>query len=86
MITDSNECEDAAANTCEQECINTVGSFSCACNAGYNTDPTDSTQCIGNLPQISYIHNHTSRDEKKSKTTSNYKLKHYKHQMIIIKV
>jgi fibulin 1/2 len=32
---DINECQSNVTNVCEQICVNTVGSFSCSCNAGF---------------------------------------------------
>ena len=40
FYTDFNECADPSSNNCSpaenQECINTLGSFVCQCNAGYS--------------------------------------------------
>ena len=34
-FVDINECESVALNTCEQTCVNTIGSFSCSCVEGF---------------------------------------------------
>ena len=40
FYTDFDECADPSSNNCSlaenQECINTLGSFICQCNAGYS--------------------------------------------------
>ncbi|KAG2469773.1 HMCN2 protein, partial [Polypterus senegalus] len=33
--SDINECEESSISPCHQRCLNTLGSFRCACNAGY---------------------------------------------------
>ena len=42
---DRNECL-ANADDCDQICIDTIGSYSCSCNAGY-TLASDGRQCLG---------------------------------------
>ncbi|XP_065336697.1 protein tolkin-like [Cloeon dipterum] len=44
FMKDINECE--STNNCEQECINTIGSYYCACNVGYELH-SDGKRCIG---------------------------------------
>ena len=34
LYTDINECSEST-DGCQQMCMNTIGSFSCACNRGY---------------------------------------------------
>lgn len=43
--SDIDECDDEN-NNCDQGCLNTVGSYSCACEIGYRLDPFNST-CRG---------------------------------------
>ena len=43
---DINECEDDNGS-CSQSCINTVGSYYCECNTGYNFTDNSTTICIG---------------------------------------
>eukprot|EP00112_Aurelia_sp_Birch-Aquarium-sp1_P011543 Seg2425.5 transcript_id=Seg2425.5/GoldUCD/mRNA.D3Y31 product="von Willebrand factor C and EGF domain-containing protein" protein_id=Seg2425.5/GoldUCD/D3Y31 len=43
---DENECNNAFLNKCQQECINTRGSFECGCRSGFAVDPNDRTKCI----------------------------------------
>lgn len=45
FISDINECKSAELNTCEQDCVNTVGGFSCSCREGYI--PLNATHCKG---------------------------------------
>lgn len=47
MISDFDECSDPDKNICEQECVNTVGNFTCACESGYNIDPSNEHACVG---------------------------------------
>ena len=44
---DINECE-TAMNDCEQNCHNTIGSYSCTCNSGFVID-VDGHTCHGNF-------------------------------------
>ena len=44
---DFDECDSAANNTCEQECINTEGSYYCACYQGYQFIEGSDTNCEG---------------------------------------
>ena len=48
-LSDINECKDSLiAVNCTQKCINTFGSYECACYDGYQvTSSNDSIQCIG---------------------------------------
>ena len=41
-----NECEQNIAG-CEQQCINTNGSFVCDCDRGYEVNVMDSSKCGG---------------------------------------
>ena len=43
--TDINECENAIGG-CNHVCTNTIGSFLCSCNAGYELD-SDQRTCVG---------------------------------------
>ena len=46
LSLDLNECSSVDDNSCEHECINTYGSYECACDHGYSlTD--DQITCIG---------------------------------------
>ena len=40
ILLDIDECADSALNNCHADatCTNTVGSYTCACDAGYNGD------------------------------------------------
>ena len=44
---DIDECTEGASN-CSHICLNTVGSYTCQCQLGYNLD-TDNHTCIGKL-------------------------------------
>lgn len=46
LFPDINEC---LLGQCQQTCDNTVGSFICTCEEGYEVDPTDSSLCQGQL-------------------------------------
>ena len=49
MYTDIDECmEDIDNCTQLQECVNTAGSFTCSCIAGYQFSSTSSLLCEGN--------------------------------------
>ena len=50
MISDINECETNNVS-CTQNCINTEGSFSCACYDGYSLND-DTISCSGKLQFI----------------------------------
>jgi len=50
LLIDFNECDNGF---CEQRCINTIGSFSCECNPGYQLND-DLITCSG---IHEYIHN-----------------------------
>ena len=43
---DIDECANNTLNLCEQTCINTQGSFMCACNTGFKLN-SDETTCSG---------------------------------------
>ena len=43
---DIDECANNTVNICEQKCINTQGSFMCACNSGFELN-SDETTCRG---------------------------------------
>ena len=45
---DVNECH--SVNDCSDMCVNTVGSFRCACNPGYELE-SDRYTCIGEQPR-----------------------------------
>ena len=47
LILDRNECE-SGAHRCDQVCVNTEGSYTCACNDGF-TLSSDSESCTGPL-------------------------------------
>ena len=44
ILSDVNECQ--SSNDCQQVCINTNGSYSCACNVGFHLS-IDQQSCIG---------------------------------------
>jgi hypothetical protein len=46
QCVDINECEDEELNTCEEICRNTVGSFRCDCNPGYQIGEDGSCEDI----------------------------------------
>lgn len=46
LIVDVDECS-AQTDSCQQDCINTLGSYSCACRTGYIT--VNTTKCIGEM-------------------------------------
>jgi hypothetical protein len=46
-FTDIDECKEPHLNNCTQECINTIGSFSCECKNGFTRK--DQTSCDGKL-------------------------------------
>ena len=45
LYSDTNECSDGRHN-CSQICINTIGSFTCDCDDGYELD-SDEVTCNG---------------------------------------
>ena len=45
IVSDNNECFDDKGN-CEHQCINTLGSYECKCNAGYSLS-ADGKTCQG---------------------------------------
>ena len=48
VITDINECGDASHTCGHNECVNTIGSFTCICDNGYELDNTLRV-CKGNM-------------------------------------
>ena len=44
ILTDINECNNNS--TCDHRCINTIGSFNCECNSGYQLND-DLMTCSG---------------------------------------
>jgi hypothetical protein len=44
--TDINECSSSATNSCQHNCTNTLGSYTCQCNAGYRLNG-DGQTCTG---------------------------------------
>ena len=43
---DINECQSTSLNRCQQQCINTIGSYKCGCNTGYQLSH-DGKTCTG---------------------------------------
>ena len=43
-VADEDECADKELNDCEQNCLNTFGSYECYCKFGYQV-ATDGRQC-----------------------------------------
>ena len=48
FAVDVNECADGFSSGCGQVCTNTVGSFECSCNAGYEL-ASDGFLCKGEI-------------------------------------
>ena len=46
VYTDIDECA-VQSDNCQQDCINTDGSFNCSCRPGFELNPDDTT-CNGN--------------------------------------
>lgn len=46
VFIDIDECANGI-NNCDQECINTVGSFYCECQLGFNLNSSDNSSCYG---------------------------------------
>ena len=44
MLTDIDECEIAVDN-CDHICLNTIGSFLCACQSGYTLNTLNNKTC-----------------------------------------
>ena len=40
------ECQSTSLNQCQQQCVNTIGSYKCGCNTGYQLSP-DGKTCTG---------------------------------------
>ena len=54
-ILDVNECQSSNGG-CEQVCTNTIGSFECSCNPGFNVS-SNGANCIGKMVQLNAYHN-----------------------------
>ena len=48
-MPDINECEHNLGKCLNGKCINTDGSYMCACNEGYKLNPENHRECIGKL-------------------------------------
>ena len=46
MLSDSNECATSNGG-CTHTCVNSVGSYRCECNSGYQLDSVDRRTCVG---------------------------------------
>ena len=46
LPSDINECL-MTKPPCEQDCTNTVGSYTCQCREGFEVNPVDPTKCDG---------------------------------------
>jgi hypothetical protein len=51
LCTDMDECA-LGVHTCEHRCVNTVGSFDCACNAGYTHRGACVERSVSTLPFV----------------------------------
>ena len=49
VILDIDECKNSTTNDCQQECINTPGSYACSCKSGYLLNDNNQT-CEGIAP------------------------------------
>ena len=49
FFSDIDECDESV---CAQNCINTLGSYTCYCSDGYIMNQTDKNNCIGNFYQL----------------------------------
>lgn len=47
FLSEEDECAKPDNGGCEQRCVNTLGSFKCACDPGYELAP-DKKSCEGN--------------------------------------
>ena len=47
-ISDVDECTITGSSTCDQICINTIGSFNCSCSAGFSLN-SDMVHCDGKI-------------------------------------
>ena len=54
VFVDINECEDGNNGGCTLVCSNTVGSYNCDCNEGYNL-LNDGTTCEGKSLILLYL-------------------------------
>ena len=57
VMSDINECTNDSLNGCNQICTNTIGSFVCECNSGYELGD-DLMTCTG-LYNTLYIHTYS---------------------------
>ena len=48
LSPDIDECASDDTNSCEQQCINSVGSYTCKCNDGFTLN-SDGTTCSGEI-------------------------------------
>lgn len=53
LFSDNNECFRGRGG-CQHQCINTLGSFECKCNAGYSLDP-DGKKCQCKLQSYHFL-------------------------------
>lgn len=51
-FSEEDECAKPDNGGCEQRCVNTLGSFKCACDPGYELAP-DKKSCEGNCVSLS---------------------------------
>ncbi|XP_072047059.1 mucin-like protein [Amphiura filiformis] len=67
---DSNECADEIANDCDHLCTNTLGSYECSCNDGYQLY-IDNKACIGYHPSNGFQARHCCAVQLNAATTQN---------------
>ncbi len=58
MLSDINECATSNGG-CTHTCVNSVGSYRCECNSGYQLDSIDRRTCVGE-----WTHNSDVNDTK----------------------